>query len=103
MSGRMTGRVPFRMCAACRRRAPKQSLVRFAAKDGVLMLDADYSMGGRGAYVCPNIHCFSKAVGSGAFVRALKSGPLVVPEGLRSDFSMLVRSRYEFEGEGKDG
>jgi len=96
-----TARVPVRMCAACRRRAPKYMMVRFVASGDTLVLDGGFSASGRGVYVCPNSRCYVEAVKSKSFSRALRKRSLVVSEGLQSEFLDFVGSR--FEGEEGDG
>ncbi len=101
MKDARTKRVPIRMCAACRRRAPKRSLVRFVASGDTLVLDRDYRAHGRGVYVCPDERCYAEAVRTKAFARALKKSSLAVPEGLRKEFLDFIALRSE--GEGRDG
>jgi len=59
----------MRRCAGCGRRAPQSELLRFAARDGVLV--AGRSEPGRGAYTCPSVACFDRATGRGQFARVL--------------------------------
>jgi uncharacterized protein len=65
----------------CGRKAPKDELLRFVASDGVLALGPDEP--GRGAYTCPRLACFERAVSKKAFNRALKKTVRVEPELLR--------------------
>ncbi len=55
--------VPSRMCVACRKSKPKQDLIRIIKMhDGSYQADiSGKGQGGRGAYVCPNEACISKA------------------------------------------
>ena len=46
------------------------------APDGSIGLDTGSNRQGRGAYVCRDPRCISKAVGQGAFVRRLKGGSI---------------------------
>ena len=71
----MTG--PIRTCAGCGKRAPKAELLRFAAPDGVLTPSPKGL--GRGAYTCPRLVCFERAVESRAFNRILKTSVRVDP------------------------
>jgi uncharacterized protein len=70
--------VPLRTCAGCGRRAPQRELVRFAARDGVLV--AGRHEPGRGAYTCRNLACFERAAGRGRFARVLRQQVRVGPE-----------------------
>jgi uncharacterized protein len=65
----------------CGRKAPKEELLRFVARDGVLALGPDEP--GRGAYTCPRLACFERAASKKAFNRALKKTVRVEPELLR--------------------
>ncbi len=61
----------------CGRRAPQRELVRFAARDGVLV--PGRTEPGRGAYTCPRLACFERAVERRGFVRALRRTVRVDP------------------------
>lgn len=63
---------PLRMCAGCRERAPKKSLIRVVrTPEGELLLDARDKAPGRGAYICRKAECLKKAKKSRALERAL--------------------------------
>jgi predicted RNA-binding protein YlxR (DUF448 family) len=62
----------------CGRRAPKEELFRFVARDGVLVLG--HPDPGRGAYTCPRLACFERAASKSAFNRALRQTVRVDPE-----------------------
>lgn len=63
-----------RSCVACRTEAPKRALIRIArAPSGDAVLDVTGKLPGRGAYICLNPECLSKARKSGALERALKA------------------------------
>jgi predicted RNA-binding protein YlxR (DUF448 family) len=69
----------------CGRKAPKDELVRFVARDGALAVgDAD----GRGAYTCHRLSCFERAVSRNAFNRTLRRR-VEVPPDLSQDFEGL--------------
>jgi len=74
-----------RRCAGCGRRAPQRELIRFAARDGVLV--AGRNEPGRGAYTCRNLACFERASVRGMFTRVLRQQVRVGPElhGLYTD------------------
>ncbi len=61
---------PIRTCVGCGRKAPKDDLLRFVARDGELALARTYP--GRGAYTCRRLACFERALASKAFNRTLK-------------------------------
>ncbi|MGH2972928.1 MAG: YlxR family protein [Gaiellaceae bacterium] len=68
---------PVRRCAGCGRRAPQHELVRFAARDGVLV--AGRNLSGRGAYTCRSLACFERATAQRGFARALHEPVRVDP------------------------
>jgi uncharacterized protein len=65
----------------CGRKAPKEELLRFVARDGVLALG--HTVTGRGAYTCPRLACFERASSKSAFNRALKRTVRVDPSLVR--------------------
>lgn len=66
--------MPERTCLGCRSVRDKSSLVRLAkGYEGLLVLDLDGKLQGRGAYVCPNEGCLKEAIKKKAFGRALKA------------------------------
>jgi predicted RNA-binding protein YlxR (DUF448 family) len=67
-----------RRCAGCGRRAPQRELLRFAARDGVLV--SGRTVPGRGTYTCRSLACFDHAAGSGSFARVLRQPVRVGPE-----------------------
>ena len=68
---------PVRRCAGCGRRAPQRELVRFAARDGILV--AGRSEPGRGAYTCARRACFEQAVAQRGFARVLRQSVRIDP------------------------
>ena len=51
-----------RMCVVCRNRFDKNSLTRFAVRDGKVVVDKTGNAEGRGAYVCDNPDCMLNLV-----------------------------------------
>ena len=43
------------------------------------VLTAGRTLPGRGAYTCPDVECFERACSRGAFRRALRAEPTVLP------------------------
>jgi hypothetical protein len=68
----------LRRCAGCGRRAPQRELLRFAAREGVLVTGRREP--GRGAYTCRNLACFERAAQRGGFGRILRQHVRVGPE-----------------------
>jgi predicted RNA-binding protein YlxR (DUF448 family) len=69
---------PTRSCVGCGRKAPQDELLRFGAKDGVLVPGAGQP--GRGAYTCRRLSCFERALARRAFNRTLRRNVRVEPE-----------------------
>jgi uncharacterized protein len=68
----------MRRCAGCGRRASQAELIRFAARDGVLV--AGRTEPGRGAYTCASVACFDRAADRGSFARVLRRHVVIRPE-----------------------
>ena len=64
---------PIRMCVGCRERFLKINLIRVVrTPEGEILLDKTGKASGRGAYLCKNADCLSKAYKSTALQRALE-------------------------------
>jgi predicted RNA-binding protein YlxR (DUF448 family) len=70
---------PIRTCVGCGRKAPQPELLRFVARDGLLLRGE--RLPGRGAYTCRRLACFERAVARRAFARTLRQ-PVRVEPGL---------------------
>ena len=58
-------KIPMRMCYGCNERKAKSELVRVVKNnESQLFLDKTGKKNGRGAYLCPNADCLTKAVRS---------------------------------------
>ena len=51
---------PLRTCLGCGRKGPNGKLVRIVMIDGVLTIDVQGRLPGRGAYVCPRKECIEQ-------------------------------------------
>ena len=68
-----TPHVPLRTCVACRTRRPQPELVRIVrGPDGAPTLDPIGGAPGRGAYLCPDDACRTRAERRGLLRRALR-------------------------------
>ncbi|MGI6160850.1 MAG: RNase P modulator RnpM [Christensenellales bacterium] len=66
-------KVPMRMCVGCREMKPKKQLIRIVRDaEGAVLVDLKGKSPGRGAYVCPQSECVTKAVKIRALDRALE-------------------------------
>ncbi|MGA8014850.1 MAG: YlxR family protein [Candidatus Dormiibacterota bacterium] len=73
--------VPERSCAGCRRKRPKDELVRFAVgASGAVILDAPARAPGRGAYLCRDsgAECLRAARKRRGLSRTLRVGENVI-------------------------
>lgn len=65
---------PVRMCSGCGESKPKRELIRVVkTPDGAILLDKTGRVGGRGAYVCPDVECLKKARRTRRIERSLSS------------------------------
>jgi predicted RNA-binding protein YlxR (DUF448 family) len=64
---------PERTCIGCRNRSTKSSLVRFVARNGSIVIDANGVESGRGAWIHPTVQCFDTALSRKAFGRAFRA------------------------------
>lgn len=66
-------KIPQRKCIACQERGDKKSLIRIVKnKENDIFIDRTGRSNGRGAYVCTNSECLTKAIKSKALNRAFK-------------------------------
>lgn len=66
--------VPQRTCIACRRSDSKRTLVRIVrSKERGVVVDPTGKLAGRGAYLCADRACWTKALRINALNRALKT------------------------------
>ena len=57
-----TRKIPMRQCLGCNEHKPKKELIRvLRTPEGEIVLDLLGKKSGRGAYICPQKSCFSKA------------------------------------------
>ncbi len=70
----MEKKIPQRQCMGCRERKAKRELIRVVRRtDGTVGLDFSGKVNGRGAYLCPNPECLTKAQRSRALERSLET------------------------------
>ncbi len=67
----MQKKIPMRQCVGCRVMKTKRELIRVVkSPEGLISLDFKGKLPGRGAYLCPDAACLSKAKKSRALERA---------------------------------
>lgn len=68
-----TKKIPRRKCVGCNEMKDKKSLLRIVrSPEGEISLDLTGKKNGRGAYVCPDKACITKAVKEKRLERALE-------------------------------
>ena len=69
----MQKKIPQRQCMGCRERKEKRQLIRVVRKtDGSVCVDFSGKVSGRGAYICPDKACLTKALKSKSLERSLE-------------------------------
>jgi predicted RNA-binding protein YlxR (DUF448 family) len=64
--------VPQRMCVACRAHSAKRALVRIVrTQERDIQVDLTGRLNGRGAYLCDQAECWSKAIATPVLARSL--------------------------------
>ncbi len=86
-------RIPLRKCVGCQEEKSKNDLIRIikTPKEEVL-LDATGRKNGRGAYICPNQDCLTKAIKSKGLERSLKTAiPDEVLDSLKKEMDRFAK------------
>ena len=86
-------KIPLRQCIGCGEMKSKKEMIRVikTAEDQIL-LDATGRKNGRGAYLCPSMECFKKAVKGKGLERSFKMAiPREVYETLEKEMEELGR------------
>lgn len=64
-------KIPMRMCLGCNEMKPKKELIRVVkSPEDEISLDFTGKKSGRGAYICRNTECFTKARKARRFEKA---------------------------------
>ena len=86
-----TKKVPLRQCIGCGEMKNKKEMVRILkTESGEITLDATGRKNGRGAYLCPNMVCFRKAVKGRGIERSFKMAvPKEVYEALEKEMEQI--------------
>lgn len=68
-----TKKIPLRQCIGCGEMKNKKEMLRvLKTTDDQIILDATGRKNGRGAYLCPSMDCYKKAVKNKGLERSLK-------------------------------
>ena len=86
-------KIPLRQCIGCGEMKSKKEMIRvFKTAEGEILLDATGRKNGRGAYLCPSMECFKKAVKGRGLERSFKMAiPREVYETLEKEMEEIDR------------
>ncbi len=62
-----------RRCVACRMSKQQEEMLRIAKINGEYLLDPNYKLGGRGAYICKSNQCINLTIKKRLLNRAFKT------------------------------
>ncbi|MEY4347671.1 MAG: hypothetical protein RIS43_90 [Actinomycetota bacterium] len=65
--------LPLRTCVGCRKRAALTDLIRLVVVDGVVTVDRDRKVSGRGAHLHPDLSCAEQAIARKSFQRSFRA------------------------------
>ena len=86
-------KIPLRQCIGCGEMKSKKEMIRvIKTAEGGILLDAAGRKNGRGAYLCPSMECFKKAVKGRGLERSFKMAiPREVYETLEKEMEEIDR------------
>ena len=86
-------KIPLRQCIGCGEMKSKKEMIRvIITAEGEILLDATGRKNGRGAYLCPSMECFKKAVKGRGLERSFKMAiPREVYETLEKEMEEIDR------------
>ena len=86
-------KIPLRQCIGCGEMKSKKEMIRvIKPAEGEILLDATGRKNGRGAYLCPSMECFKKAVKGRGLERSFKMAiPREVYETLEKEMEEIDR------------
>ena len=84
-------KIPLRQCIGCGEMKSKKEMIRvLKTTEDEIVIDATGRKNGRGAYICPSMECFKKAVKSKGLERSLKMAiPKEVYEALEKEMAQI--------------
>ncbi|WP_026893349.1 MULTISPECIES: RNase P modulator RnpM [Lacrimispora] len=86
-----TKKIPLRQCIGCGEMKSKKEMIRvLKTSEDEIVLDATGRKNGRGAYLCPSMECFHKAVKNKGLERSFKMAiPKEVYETLEKEMEQI--------------
>lgn len=84
-------KIPLRQCIGCGEMKSKKEMIRvLKTTEDEIVIDATGRKNGRGAYICPSMECFKKAVKRKGLERSLKMAiPKEVYEALEKEMGQI--------------
>lgn len=83
-------KIPLRQCIGCGEMKSKKEMIRVLKTEEGIVLDTTGRKNGRGAYICPSMECFKKAVKNKGLERSFKMAiPREVYETLEKEMEQL--------------
>lgn len=81
-------KTPERKCMGCNKKLPKKELIRVVrTPDGEVLLDITGKKSGRGAYICPKVSCYEKALKTKRLERCLE---ISIPESVYDEVKLTL-------------
>ena len=86
-------KIPLRQCIGCGEMKSKKEMIRvIKTAEDLILLDATGRKNGRGAYLCPSMECFKKAVKGRGLERSFKMAiPREIYETLEKEMEEIDR------------
>lgn len=86
-----TKKIPLRQCIGCGEMKNKKEMIRvLKTSENEIILDATGRKNGRGAYLCPSMECFKRAVKNKGLERSFKMAiPKEVYEALEKEMEQF--------------
>lgn len=86
-----TKKIPLRQCIGCGEMKSKKEMIRvLKTTEDQIVIDTGGRSNGRGAYLCPSMECYKKAVRNKGLERSLKMAiPKEVYETLEKEMEQL--------------
>lgn len=86
-----TKKIPQRQCIGCGEMKNKKEMLRvLKTTDDQIIIDATGRKNGRGAYICPSMDCYKKAVKNKGLERSLKMAiPKEIYEALEKEMDNI--------------
>lgn len=89
----MNKKIPMRKCTGCQEMKSKKELIRIVrSDDGIYSIDKTGKKSGRGAYICNNIDCLTKACKNKGLERSFKAS---VPSEVYDELKCQLEDRNE--------